>query len=140
MFVNFVFSFICAIATIIFNRTQKIDNYCLSKNSIICLVNQFRICANNIQLIKMSLAQDTFCEIFNKNILFASLNSLISIKSNYFIENAKVINQFIYNIFVSFDVLDDQSTISFIFFAIQISSNTNVIYSLVRCTLYCASY
>ncbi len=66
----------------------------------------------------MSLTKDTICEIFDKNVSLASLDFLTSIKSDHLFENAKVINQSSYNIFVSFDVLDNQITISLISFAI----------------------
>jgi len=86
MFVYLVLSLICVVAIVMSN------NYCLPESNVVCLVDYFKICVSNVWSIKISLAQDTICEIFNKNVLFASLDFSTSIKSDYLFENAKVIN------------------------------------------------
>ena len=94
-----------------------------------CSANQFRICASDVWSTKMSLAQSTFCGIFNKNISSASLDSSLFIKSDYLFENARVVGQSVYNTSVRSGVSGSQSTISLFFSAIQIPSRASSILS-----------
>jgi len=117
MLVNLVFSPICAAATVMSNRAQKVDIYCSPKGSVVCSADQFRICASGVWSTKMSLAQGTSCGIFNENVSPASLDSPISIKSDHLIEDAKVIDQSAHNTPVPSGVPGGQSTTPLIFSA-----------------------